>query len=207
MGVNSFPLPWSHSPWHSALVLAPPLLVDHPLASDPCPDKKTIISCFPGRMRLSPELLRCMGLATLEYLHSIQPQSSPWETWDLAPSLLPSLRQCFQTLQTSVSIWEVLVSKQLCGEFCLVFLASAAVFPSEVLKLPPSLPMRRFPSMWKLFLLHSSLPKVQFLVPIPLSPFFLVSFALLNSVWALMPVFRRCSVGVVPHEGVFLMHV
>jgi len=166
--MNSLPLLWPHSPWHSALGLAPPLLVDHPLASDTCPDKKTMISCFPGRPRLSPELLRCTGLGILEYLHSSQPQSSPWETWDLAPSLLPV---AVAGMQTSVSSWEVLVSKHLCGEFCFVLL-SAAVFPSEVPKLPPSLPMRRFPSVWKLFLLHSSLPKVQFLVPIPLSPFF-----------------------------------
>ena len=116
----------------------------------------------------------------------------------MAPSLLPV---AVEGMQTSVSRWEVLVSKHLCGEFCFVFLVSAAVFPPEVPKLSPSLPMRRFPSVWKLFLLHSSLPKVQFLVPIPLSPFFLISFALLNSVEISLPfwkseLFCQCSEGV-----------
>ena len=65
--------------------------------------------------------------------------------------------------------WEVLFSDDLCSELSLFCYLSTCFcfFPSEVLKLPPSLPVRGFLRAWKLFLLHESLPRAQ--VPVPKS--------------------------------------
>lgn len=61
-------------------------------------------------------------------------------------------------MQKNISGWEVLVDagsvlKSLLFAFC----ALVATLPSEVLKLPISLPLRKFPSVQKLFFLCSSL--------------------------------------------------
>ena len=94
-----------------------------------------------------------------------------------------------------------------------------AVLSSMALKLPPhlppSLPVNVHPSVWKLFLLHSSLPEV--LVP---SLFFCLCFLFLLyltqvcgdflavwEVWGLLPAFNRYSVGIVPHVDVFLIYL
>ena len=87
---------------------------------------------------------------------------------------------------------------------------------SKASPLPPrSLPVRGLPSAWKLFLLHSSLPKVQ--VP---SLFFCLCFFFFllptQVLWdclafwevcGLLPAFSRCSVGFIPHVDVFLMYL
>ena len=78
---------------------------------------------------------------------------------------------------------------------------------------PPSPPVKGLPSVWKLFLLHSSLLEVQ--VP---SLFFCLCFFFFPTqvhgdflafweVSGLLPAFSRCSVGVVPHVDVFLMYL
>ena len=81
------------------------------------------------------------------------------------------------------------------------------------LRHPQSPPVKGLPSVWKPFLLHSSLPLVQVL-----SLFFCLCFSIFFcptqvhgdflsfwEVWGLLPAFSRCSVGVVPHVDVFLM--
>ena len=80
---------------------------------------------------------------------------------------------------------------------------------------PQSPPAKGLPSVWKPFLLHSSLPLVQvpslffclcfffFLWPYPGCGEFLAFW----EVWGLLPAFSRCSIGVVPHVDVFLMYL
>ena len=80
---------------------------------------------------------------------------------------------------------------------------------------PPSLPVKGLPSVWKLFLLHSSLPLVQvpslffclccffFFCPTQVCGEFLAFW----EVWGLLPAFSRCSVRVVPHVDVLLMYL
>ena len=80
---------------------------------------------------------------------------------------------------------------------------------------PPSSPVKGLPIVWKLFLLHNSLPEVQVL-----SLFFCLCFfffllpypgtwgiSCLLEVWGLLPTFSRFSVGVVSHVDVFLMYL
>ena len=87
------------------------------------------------------------------------------------------------------------------------FQASIAASSFEVLKLPALfLPVKGFPTVWKLFLLHSSLLEIQVSVLNPFNFFFPYIFypipfcgdklAFLE-VWDLLPAFR-CFVGVVP---------
>ena len=78
---------------------------------------------------------------------------------------------------------------------------------------PLSPPVKGLPSVWKPFLLHSSLPLVRvpylffclcfffFLLPYQLHGEFLAFW----EVWGLLPAFSRCSVGVFPHVDVFLI--
>ena len=80
---------------------------------------------------------------------------------------------------------------------------------------PPFPPVKGLPSVWKPFLLHSSLPEVQvpsllfclcfffFLLPYPGNGEFLAFW----EVWGLLPAFSRCSVVVVAHVDVFLMYL
>ena len=125
--------------------------------------------------------------------------------------------------QTSLSGWWVLVgTSPLCGN--LSALPSAALLlhsPLWLLSFPPShpqsLPVKGLPSVWKLFLLHRSLPEVQ----VPSYSFVSVfsflfcptqvrgegPFLAFWEVWGLLPVFSRCSVGAVPHVDVFLMYL
>ena len=79
-----------------------------------------------------------------------------------------------------------------------------------------SLPTKGLPSVWKPFLFHSSLPKVQvpslFFCLCFFSFFFCPTqvrgeFLAFGEVWGLLPAFSRCSVGVFPHEDVFLMYL
>jgi len=120
--------------------------------------------------------------------------------------------------------WEVLFSDDLCSELSLFCHLSTCFcfFPSEVLKLPPSLPVRGFLRAWKLFLLHKSLPRAQVpvsksFVSLSLSLFFFFFifsptsfwgdwFAFL-SIWCLPPSSRSYSVGIIPHaEGIWCIY-
>ena len=121
--------------------------------------------------------------------------------------------------QTSLSSWWALVGNNpLCGNLSALpctplLLCSPPWLQSFPSIHPPSLPVKGLPSVWKLFLLHSSLPEVQ--VP---SLFFCLCFFFCPTqvrgeflafweVWGPMPAFSRCSVGVVPHVDVWLMYL
>ena len=99
--------------------------------------------------------------------------------------------------------------------FALCTTVAALSFVAPMLPPPqaPSPPVKGLPSVWKHFLLHSSLPEVQ--VP---SLFFCLCFFFCPTqvcgeflafweVWDLLPAFSKCSVGVVPHADVFLMYL
>ena len=107
------------------------------------------------------------------------------------------------------SVWESL---------CFALCTTVAVLSSVALKLPPrhplSPPVKGLPSVWKLFLIHSSLPEVQVLsLFVCVFPFFFWpsqvrgEFLAFWEVWGLLPAFSRCSVGVVPQVDVFLMYL
>ena len=122
--------------------------------------------------------------------------------------------------QTILSGWSVLAGTDpLCGN--LSALSSASLLlrcPPWLRSFPPayspSPPLRGLPSVWKLFLLHSSLPEVQvpflffclcfffFFCPTQVRWEFLAFW----EVWGLLPGFSRCSVGITPHVDVFLMY-
>ena len=107
------------------------------------------------------------------------------------------------------------VRESLCFALCTPIATLSSMAPKLPHHHPPSPPVKGFPSAWKLFLLHSSLPEVQVL-----SLFFCLCFfffllpypgmwgvsCLLGSLRPSASV-SRCSVGVVPHVDVFLMYL
>ena len=125
--------------------------------------------------------------------------------------------------QTSLSGWWVLVgTNPLCKNLsalpsaplylcCCTLLRGSEASPPP----PPSPSVMGLPSVWKLFLLHSSLPRVQapslffclwfsfFFCPTQVCGDFLTFW----EVWGLLPAFSRCSVGAVPRVDVFLMYL
>ena len=162
----------------------------------------------------------CGALAPFRLCSRSQPQSSPCdptETWASAPSPRPSRRVSRQASRAgecwSAAILCVGISPPCplhpCG--CALLHGSEA----SPLRPPQSLPAKGLPSVWKPFLLHSSLPLVRvpslffclciffFLLPTQVCGEFLAFW----EVWGLLPVFSRCSVGVVPHVDVFLMYL
>ena len=139
-----------------------------------------------------------------------------------SPSLSSQLPPAPASEQASLSGWWVLVSTDpLCGN--LSALPSAPLLlcsPPWLQSFPPthllSPPVKGLPSVWKLFLLHSSLPEVQvpslFFCLCFFSFFFCLThvhwdFLAFWEVWGLLPAFSRCSVGVVLHVDVFLMYL
>ena len=133
-----------------------------------------MISCLLGCPVFSLDFLSCVILVPSEYPHRRQPRSSSWgltpepEPWDPTPTL------CCVSRHVSHFLVESDIQQQSLGWILSVFAFQAPdpVFPSEVLKLNLTPPMRGFPSMWKLFLLHDSFPWAQIPVLKPLSLFF-----------------------------------
>ena len=112
-------------------------------------------------------------LATSEYSHSNQLQSSPSGPTFAPESWHPGLHRWSECATHSLVRMCLLFSNDLCGKlfsFCLPSTFHCAPhlrFLSSLL----SSPMREFLRVWKLFLFHNSLPRVQ----VPLLKFF-VSF-------------------------------
>ena len=147
----------------------------------------------------------CGALAPFRLCSRRQPQSSLWDLTSEARASVssphPPQRVSRQASQADVcwlapsSVWESL-------RFALC--TPVAVLSSVALKLPPRHPpslVKGLPSVWKLFLLHSSLPEVQVPSLFFCVFFFLFSFALPRYVWIFLPfwksvVFCQCSVGV-----------
>ena len=149
-------------------------------------------------------------------------QPTPVLSWDLtsearasAPSLHPLQRVSRQASQAGEG-WSALI---LCVGIsllwplhpccCALLHGSKASPPAHT----PSPPVKGLPNVWKLSLLHSSLPEVL------VSPLFFClcfffcptqvrgEFLAFWEVWGLLPVFSRCSVGAVPHADIVLMYL
>ena len=108
----------------------------------------------------------CGALAPFRLCSRSQPQSSPWdlnsEAGASAPSPLLPLQVSRQASQAG-ECWSALILctgiSLLCSLYPVAALCSVApkFHPTQ----PLSLPVKGLPSVWKLFLLHSSLPEVQ----------------------------------------------
>lgn len=144
-----------------------------------------------------------------------QPQSSPWplisEAWASVPNPYLPQSVCKHASQAG-KCWLLLIS--VVNSLCFAFHSPVAVLHFEVSKGPLSTSLRVFPSVWKLFLLDSSLQRNRSLLNSSVL-FFPCVFALPHYVeinmpfWksGLSPTFSRCSVGAVPHADVFFVHL
>ena len=163
----------------------------------------------------------CGALAPFRLCSCSRPLFSPWDLTSKALASAPRPHPPWQVSRQAPQAgkhWSALTLyagiSPLCSlhHCCCAFLYGSKAFS---LTHPPSPPVKGLPSVWKLFLLHSSLPEVQ--VP---SLFFCLCFffffypTLVHGeflafweVWGLLPAFSRCSVGVVPHADVFLMYL
>ena len=63
------------------------------------------------------------------------------------------------SLVTDASVWATSLAVAVRCLFYGVFFSLPVMLPSEIPKLPRDLPMRGFPTVWKLLLLHNSLPR------------------------------------------------
>ena len=146
----------------------------------------------------------CGALAPFRLCSRSQPQSSPWDLTSEARASAPSPRPPQRVSRQASRAGECWPAPNLCVGIsplcpphpcCCAHLRGSEASP---LRHPQSPPTKGLPSVWKPFLLHSSLPLVQ--VP---SLFFvsLFSFALSRYVGSFLPfgrsdVFCQCSVGV-----------
>ena len=129
-----------------------------------------MVSFFSGSFRLFPRLLpaSCDALAPFRLCSRSQPQSSPWGLTSEARASAPSPYLPQQVSRQASQAGECWLTPILCaGISPLCPLTPVAVLSSVAPKLPThsppslSLPVKGLPSVWKLFLLHSSLPELQ----------------------------------------------
>ena len=150
---------WRLLRWYSAL--CGHMGKDSPLLEHP----KTMVSCLFAGPDFFPDslLVSCCALAPLRLSSCSQPQSSPLGLTSKARASAPSphspwwvTRQASWLVsagQHQSSVW-----KSLHYALCTTVAVLSSVAPQ-----PPHLSptVKGFPSVWKLFLLHSSLPGVQ----------------------------------------------
>ena len=110
----------------------------------------------------------CGALAPFRLCSHSQPQSSPWDLTSKARASAPSphpsqcvSRQASQVGECWLAPILCVVISLLCPlhHYCCVLLHDSEVPPTP----SPSLPVKGLPSVWKLFLLCSSLPEAQVL--------------------------------------------
>ena len=158
-----------------------------------------------GGTGFSLDSLSCVVLAPSLYVCGSQPWSSPLgptpEAWTSAPGPR-SLRWAY---------WEVLFHIDLCEEFPFCLPSTCYYAPLWHSEAPPfPSPMRGFPRVWRLFLLHNCVPGVQVPVPKSFNSFLSLFFALPHSKDIGLPFWKTAvccqrSVGVVSHADVNLM--
>ena len=83
----------------------------------------------------------------------------------------------------------------------------AGVLSSKASKLPLSLPVRGFPSTQKLFLFQSFHLDSFVSLFCFIFPFYLPFYLSFLEVWGLLPAFKMCSIGIIPHVEVFFMYL
>ena len=106
----------------------------------------------------------CGALAPFRLSSRSQPQSSHWgltsEARASAPSPRPPWRVSRQASQAG-ECWSALIPCAEISPLCPLHLCCCALLCGSEAAPLPSPPVRGLPSVWKLFLLHSSLPEVQ----------------------------------------------
>ena len=111
-------------------------------------------------------LASCGTLAPFRLSSHSQPQSSPWgltsEARASAPSPHPPQQVSRQASQAG-ECWSALILCAGISPLCLLHPCCCTLLRGSEAPQPPSLPVKGLPSVWKLFLLHSSLPEVQVL--------------------------------------------
>ena len=156
---------------------------------------------------LSPDSLpaSCGALAPFRLCSCSQPQSSPWDLTSEARASAPSPHLPQRVSRQASQAGECWLAPILCVgispfALCTPVAALSSMAPKLPPRQPPSPPVKGLPSVWKLFLLHSSIPEVQ--VP---SLFFCLCFffffcpTLVRGEFLVFwksEVFCQCSVGV-----------
>ena len=112
-------------------------------------------------------LASCGALAPFRMCSRSQPRSSPWDPTSKAGASAPSPRPPRRVSSQASRAGECWSAPILCAGIsplcplhaccCALLRGSEASSPAH----PPSLPVMGLPSVWKLFLLHSSLPEGQ----------------------------------------------
>ena len=109
----------------------------------------------------------CGTVAPFRLCSRCQPQSSPWDLTSESRASAPSPhqpRRVSRQASRAGECWSALILCAGISLLCPLHTCGCALFcGSEASPLchPQSLPMKELPSLWKLFLLHSSLPLVQ----------------------------------------------
>ena len=131
----------------------------------PCAPKTKILASL-TRPDFSPDSLpaSCGTLAPFRLSSRSQPQSSPWgltsEAQVSAASCHPPWCVSRQTSQAG-ECWSALILCAGISPLCPLHPCCCALLcGSEAYPHPPSPPVKGLPSVWKPFLLHSSLPEV-----------------------------------------------
>ena len=138
---------------------------ESPLLAHP----ETMVSCLLGRYRYFPGPLpaSCGTPAPFRLCSCSQPQSSPWSLTSEARASVPSPhppRRVSRQASWAGECWSAPIFcagiSPLCPlhPCCCTLLRGSEASPHH---LPPFSPVKGLPSVWKLFLLHSSLPEVQ----------------------------------------------
>ena len=132
---------------------------------------KAMVSCLLVRSRLFPDFLpvSCGTLAPFRLCLCSQHQSSPWGLTSKARASAPSPRPPWRVSRQASQAGDCCLAPILCAgisplcplhPYCCALLCGSEALPTTH---PPSPPMKGLPSVWKLFLLHSSLPEMQVL--------------------------------------------
>ena len=138
---------------------------ESPLLAHP----ETLVSCLLGRSRVFPDFLPASRgtLVPSGCLHAANPSSLPGIWPKLEPQLPAPARPggwadkplgLVSAARHQSSVWE-----SLRFALCTPVAALSSVAPKVPPHHSPSLPVKGLPSVWKLFLLHCSLPEVQVL--------------------------------------------
>ena len=134
-------------------------------------DPETMVSCLLVRSRLFPGLpipASCGALAPFRLCACSQPQSSPWDLTSEARTSAPSPhlpQRVSRQASRAGECWLALIPCAGISLLCPLHPCCCALLHGSKAPCPrlplPSPPVKGLPSVWKLFLLHSSLPKVQ----------------------------------------------
>ena len=111
-------------------------------------------------------LASCGALAPFRLCLRSQPQSSPWDLTSEAQASAPSPHLPWRVSRQAFQAGECWLAPILCvgiSPLCPLHPCCCALLHGSGASLchPPSPPVKGLPSVWKLFLLHSSLPLVQ----------------------------------------------